>query len=208
MTSTAQRLTPATVALLLLPPLMWAGNAIVGRLMQGSVPPITFNLLRWVLAFLMLLPLAAWAIGPRSPVWAHRRRFALLGLLSVALYNALQYMALKTSTPINVTLVAASMPVWMLLLGRVIYGVPVTRRAALGALLSLAGVVVVLTRGEWRQLAALQLVPGDGWMLAAAITWAGYWRARRRAASRPRCGATGRPSCWRRWRSGWPGPGS
>lgn len=174
MTATAQRLTPATAALLLVPPLMWAGNAIVGRLMQGSVPPITFNLLRWVLAFLMLLPLAAWAIGPRSPVWAHRRRFALLGLLSVALYNALQYMALKTSTPINVTLVAASMPVWMLLLGRVIYGVPVTRRAALGALLSLAGVVVVLTRGEWRQLAALQLVPGDGWMLAAAITWAGY----------------------------------
>lgn len=170
----AARLTPATAALLLVPPLLWAGNAIVGRLMQGSIPPITFNFLRWVLAFALLLPLGAWAISRRSPVWGHWRRFALLGLLSVALYNALQYMALKTSTPINVTLVAASMPVWMLLMGRVFYGVAVTRRAALGALFSLAGVVVVLTRGDWHQLRALQLVPGDAWMVAASITWAGY----------------------------------
>jgi drug/metabolite transporter (DMT)-like permease len=174
MTAQAQRLTPATAALLLIPPLMWAGNAVVGRLMQGSVPPITFNFLRWVLALVMLLPLAAWVLSPRSPVWRHGRRFALLGLLSVALYNALQYMALKTSTPINVTLVAASMPVWMILLGRLFYGVAVTRRAALGAALSLAGVATVLTRGDWLQLRSLQLVPGDAWMLAAAITWAAY----------------------------------
>ena len=169
-----QRLTSGTAALLLVPPLMWAGNAVVGRLMQGSVPPITFNFLRWVLAFVLLLPLAAWVLAPRSPLWPHWRRFLLLGLLSVALYNALQYMALKTSTPINVTLVAASMPVWMLLIGRLAYGVSITRRAALGALMSLAGVAVVLTRGDWHQLLALQLVPGDAWMLLASITWAWY----------------------------------
>jgi drug/metabolite transporter (DMT)-like permease len=168
------RLNTTTIALLLIPPLMWAGNAVVGRMMQGSIPPFTFNFLRWVLAFAMLLPLAAWVLAPRSPVWTHWRRFAMLGLLSVALYNALQYMALKTSTPINVTLVASSMPVWMLLLGRLFYSVPVTRRAALGALMSLTGVVVVLVRGDWRQLGALQLVPGDAWMLAASITWAAY----------------------------------
>ena len=182
MSLSPNRLTPGTAALLLIPPVMWAGNAIVGRLMQGSIPPITFNFLRWVLAFVLLLPLAAWAIGPRSPVWRHSRRFALLGLLSVALYNALQYMALKTSTPINVTLVASSMPVWMILLGRLLYGVPVTRRAALGAAFSLAGVVTVLTRGDWQALRSLQLVPGDAWMLAAAITWAAYsWQLARPA---------------------------
>lgn len=168
------RLNVPTVALLLLPPLLWAGNAIVGRLMQGHIPPVTFNFVRWVLAFALLLPLGASALGRSSPVWLHWRRFAVLGLLSVGLYNALQYMALKTSTPINVTLVAASMPVWMLLIGRLRYGVSITRRAALGAVLSLAGVAVVLTRGDWHQLMALQLVPGDGWMVAAAITWAAY----------------------------------
>src|SRR3990167_5203958 len=171
MSAPAPRLTPSTIALLLIPPLMWAGNAVVGRMMQGAIPPITFNLLRWVLAGVLLLPLAAWVLRPGSGLWPQRRRFALLGLLGVGMYNALQYTALKTSTPINVTLVASSIPIWMLLLGRVLYGVPVSRRAAVGAALSLAGVAVVLSRGELAQLGALRLVAGDGWMLLAYRSW-------------------------------------
>lgn len=168
------RLTPSTIALLLIPPLLWAGNAVVGRMMQGAVPPITFNFLRWVLAGLVLLPLAGWVLRPGSGLWAHKKRFALLGLLGVGMYNALQYMALKTSTPLNVTLVASSIPVWMLILGRLLYGVPISRRAALGSTLSLAGVAVVLARGDLAQLLAVQFVPGDAWMVLASITWAWY----------------------------------
>ncbi|MDG5976692.1 hypothetical protein H010_15595 [Hydrogenophaga taeniospiralis CCUG 15921] len=168
------RLTPSTIALLLIPPLLWAGNAVVGRMMQGAIPPITFNFLRWVLAGLVLLPLAGWVLRPGSGLWAHKKRFALLGLLGVGMYNALQYMALKTSTPLNVTLVASSIPVWMLILGRLLYGVPISRRAALGSTLSLAGVAVVLARGDLAQLLAVQFVPGDAWMVLASITWAWY----------------------------------
>jgi drug/metabolite transporter (DMT)-like permease len=173
--STESRLSLSTILLLVVPPLLWAGNAIVGRVMQGVVPPVTLNLLRWVLALALLLPLAGWVLRPGSQgMWPHWRRFALLGLLGVGSYNALQYMALKTSTPINVTLVAASMPVWMLLLGRLFYGVAVTRMAALGAVLSIAGVVVVLSRGDLVQLWALQLVPGDALVVLATVVWGWY----------------------------------
>ncbi|TNF61638.1 MAG: DMT family transporter [Burkholderiales bacterium] len=168
------RLTAGTAALLVIPPLMWAGNAVVGRLMQGVVPPVTLNFLRWVLAFAILLPVAGWVLRRSSGLWPHWRRFALLGLLGVGLYNALQYLALKTSTPINVTLVAASTPVWMLLMGRLFFGAAVSRRAAAGALLSLVGVAVVLTRGELAALAGVRLVPGDAWMLMASMVWAWY----------------------------------
>ena len=58
-----QRLTPATASLLVLPPMLWAGNAVVGRLVTGLVPPMTLNFLRWALAFVILLPLA-WHSGP------------------------------------------------------------------------------------------------------------------------------------------------
>eukprot|EP01137_Pigoraptor_chileana_P014523 Opistho-2@5038 len=112
-----QRLTPSTIALLVIPPLMWAGNAVVGRMVNPLVPPITLNFLRWALAFAILLPLAGHVLKPASALWPHWRRFALLGLLGVGAYNALQYLALQTSTPLNVTLVAASMPVWMLGIG-------------------------------------------------------------------------------------------
>jgi len=157
-----------------LAPLLWAGNAVVGRLVHDLVPPITLNFLRWVLAFAILLPLAHRVLRPDSPLWAHWRRYALLGLLGIGLYNALQYMALQTSTPINVTLVGSSMPVWMLAVGAVFFGVSVTRRQFTGAALSMAGVLLVLSRGEWSQLLALRLVPGDVFMLLATISWSFY----------------------------------
>mgnify|MGYP006155104941 FL=1 len=168
------KLTSGTAALLVLAPLLWAGNAVVGRLVHDLVPPITLNFLRWVLAFAILLPLAHRVLRPDSPLWAHWRRYALLGLLGIGLYNALQYMALQTSTPINVTLVGSSMPVWMLAVGAVFFGVSVTRRQFAGAALSMAGVLLVLSRGEWSQLLALRLVLGDVFMLLATISWSFY----------------------------------
>lgn len=169
-----QRLTPGTVALLVLPPLLWAGNAVVGRLVHDLIPPITLNFIRWVLAFAILLPLAHGVLRRDSPLWPHWRRYALLGLLGIGLYNALQYMALQTSTPINVTLVGSSMPVWMLGVGALFFGAAVTRRQVLGALLSMCGVLLVMSRGEWNQLLALRLVPGDLFMILATISWAFY----------------------------------
>lgn len=169
-----QRLTPGTVALLVTAPLLWAGNAVVGRLVHDLVPPITLNFLRWVLALALLLPLTHRVLRPSSPLWPHWRRYALLGLLGVGLYNALLYLALQTSTPINVTLVGSSMPVWMLALGALFFGVAVTRRQLAGAALSMAGVLLVLCRGEWAQLLSLRLVPGDLLMLLATISWSLY----------------------------------
>lgn len=169
-----QKLTPSTAALLTIPPLLWAGNAIVGRMVSDLVPPITLNFLRWLFAMLILLPLAHVIFRRGSGLWQHWRRFAMLGLLGIGMYNALQYLALQTSTPINVTLVSASMPVWMLLTGWLFFSAPVSRRQMAGAALSMIGVLLVLTRGEWARLMALTLVPGDGFMLLATIAWAFY----------------------------------
>ena len=56
-----------------------------------------------------------------------QRQYALLGLLGIGCYNALLYLALKTSTPLNVTLVSSSMPVWMLAIGRLFWGIEIGR---------------------------------------------------------------------------------
>lgn len=169
-----QRLSFRTAALLTIPPVLWAGNAVVGRLVNGLVPPITLNLMRWALAFLLLLPLAGWVLRPGSGLWEHWRRYALLGLLGVGCYNALQYLALKTSTPLNVTLVAASAPVWMLGIGALFFGQRITQRQLAGAVLSIAGVLVVLSRGDWQLLLQVRLVPGDVYVLLATAAWAFY----------------------------------
>jgi drug/metabolite transporter (DMT)-like permease len=150
------------------------GQCRGGRLVNGLVPPITLNFLRWVLAFALLLPFGAWVLRRGSGLWTHWRRYALLGLLGVGCYNALQYLALKTSTPINVTLVAASTPIFMLAIGWACFGQQVTRRQLLGAALSIAGVLLVLCRGQWAVLLQVRLVPGDLYVLLATAAWAFY----------------------------------
>ena len=117
-----QRLTLSTIFLLSIVPLMWASNAVLGRMLRDMVPPMTLNFIRWLLAFLVLLPLAYRVLRPSSLMWPHWRRFALLGLVSVGAYNSLQYLALHTSTAMNVTLVGSSIPVWTLALGWLLHG--------------------------------------------------------------------------------------
>ena len=168
------KLTPSTAALLTIPPLLWAGNAIAGRLLRDAVPPMTLNLLRWTIALVILIPLGRAALKSGSGLLSNWRRFSMLGLLGIGLYNSFQYLALQTSTPINVTLVASGLPVWMLLVGSLFFGVKARARQLAGALLSIAGVLLVLSRGELSQLLALRLVPGDVYMILATIAWSFY----------------------------------
>lgn len=147
---------------------------MVGRLIAPAVSPMLLNLLRWTLAFLILLPLAAPVLRRGSPLWPQWRYFGFMALLSTSGYNALLYLALNTSTAINVTLVGASTPVWMLLIGRLVHGQVVSTRQVLGAMLSIAGVALVLCRGNWSVLLELQLAVGDLYVLAASIGWAFY----------------------------------
>jgi drug/metabolite transporter (DMT)-like permease len=190
---------PGTLFFLTVPPLMWASNAIVGRLsVAGGDPlisPLLLNALRWMVTLLLLAPVVLlrpeWAGAKGAPAAAradlaraHRRAwrtYAAFGLLAVAGYNALQYTALRTSSAINVTLIAAGGPLFVLLIGRLFFGAHARRWAWIGATLSLCGVLVVLTGGDVSRLAQLRLVPGDLLMVAATIVWALYsWLLRER----------------------------
>ncbi len=169
-----QRLTPRLALLLTVPPLMWAGNAVVGKLAVGAAPPIGLNLARWLLAFALLWPLGRAALLDRAALRQNWRYLSLLGLLGMGSYNALQYLALHTSTPLNATLITASSPVWMLGIGALFYGVRPRGREVLGAFLSLLGVALVISRGEPARLLELSFVPGDLLMLLAILSWGVY----------------------------------
>ena len=170
--------------------------------------------MRWVGAFLLLLPLGWHALASpqrRAEVAARWPHLALLGLLGVGMYNAMQYMALQTSTPLNVTLIAASAPLWMMLTGGLLFRVRPGPRDVLAALLSLAGVVMVLTRGQPLAISAVaagagrSADPGGDRLLVDLQLAAGAAAAidaRRRAPA----SGTGPSFCSCRWCSGWRGP--
>ena len=171
-----------TLLVLTVPPLMWASNAIVGRMAAGTIPPLTLNFLRWVVALAVLLPFifaqlkVDWSLGRQ-----HWKLFAATGFLSTTCYNALQYLALITSSPINIALITAAGPIFTLLVGRAFFAAHIGRAAALGAVLSSLGVAWVLLRGEIQNLTQVAFVSGDLFMLFAIGLWSVYtWLLRER----------------------------
>ncbi|HQR20487.1 MAG TPA: DMT family transporter [Burkholderiaceae bacterium] len=183
------RLSPATAALLIAPPLFWAGNAVVARALVGEFPPLALSFARWALALLLILPLAHAGLREAWPrLRGHWPLLILISALGVGCYNSLQYLALQTSTAVNATLIAAAGPIVTLLVGAAFFGSPVRRPQWIGAALSMAGVLLVIARGDPLNLARLQLDRGDLIMLAATLIWSIYtWLLRTR---RPQIDAT------------------
>lgn len=178
------RLHPKLLLLLTLPPLLWAGNAVLGQRLVAQLPPLTLNALRWSLAFALLLPMTERLWRERAQLVRHWRWFALTGLLGMGSYNALLYQSLRSSSPLNVTLIAASLPLAMLLVGALVFRVRPRALQGLGALLALAGVLVVLSQGSLARLLALQFVQGDLLMVVATLAWALYsWLLTHRASA-------------------------
>jgi len=181
------RLTPSTAALLVLPPLFWAGNAVVGRALVGHFPPLALSFWRWALAFAILLPFAARSIrAHRGTIRTHWRTLVVVSFLGVACYNSLQYLALQTSGAVNATLIGASGPVVGLLIGAAFFQSRVTGRQWLGAALSAAGVLWVIARGDLANLFGLRFALGDLIMLVATVLWSLYtWMLRRQRPPLP-----------------------
>jgi drug/metabolite transporter (DMT)-like permease len=154
--------------------LMWAGNAIVGKILVQSSSPVLLNTIRWGVTALILLPFAWRVFRSSSPLWQSSKRFALLSLLGVGSYNVLLYLALKSSTPINVTLIGASMPIWAIVIGALFYKEQPNIKQIIGAVISLIGVTVVIVRGELERLIEIEFVAGDLLMVLATILWGAY----------------------------------
>ena len=161
--------------MMLLPPLFWAGNAVAGRMAVGQLPPIALAFWRWLFVLLLFLPFGL----PRVVAqWNEVRRrwkaLAMVALFSVTAYNTLLYVALTSTTAVNATLVSAAIPVAIVLLSRLWLGEKVGIRQAAGIVISLAGVLLVVARGDFHILLTLGLQPGDLWVLAAVVSWAIY----------------------------------
>ena len=158
--------------ILLLPPLFWAGNFVVGRAFSADLGAITLSFYRWALALCLLLPIALPRIRHE---WAVMRKhwaiLSLLALLSVASFNVLLYIGLKDTAATNALLINSSIPVWIVGLGVLFYADPLSWRRALGILISSVG-VLYLVLGD--SAVTLAVNPGDLWVLASSLGWALY----------------------------------
>jgi drug/metabolite transporter (DMT)-like permease len=148
--------------LLLVTALCWAGNAIVGRLAAGHIPPVTLSFLRWSLAFLLILPLA-WKhlVRDWSAIRARLGTMIVLSITGIGAFNTLQYWALEHTEALNTLLLQSAGPLFVAIWSLILLGVRLTLAQACGIALSLTGVLVILLRGDLTTLTSIEFNKGD-----------------------------------------------
>lgn len=161
--------------LLTLTVLSWSGNMVVGRGIRGDVPPLSLAFWRWVIAFLLVLPLALPHLKSQWPLlrkgW---KAVLLLGLLGVGGYNTFAYLALQDTTATNAALLNSFIPIATIAISWAFLGKHLRRVEGIGVLISLCGALTIVSHGNINILIHLNLNVGDVWMLAAVAVWAVY----------------------------------
>ena len=162
-------------ALLLVPPLCWAGNAVLARGVVDVMPPISLAFWRWFMAFVILFPFTLghvkqdWETAMHSWKW-----LLLLSFLGVSCFNSLLYTAAHTTTAINVSLMQTAMPAMIILISWVVFREKISTVQMVGVMVSMAGAGLIVVHGKWQILLAMNLVEGDVLMLIAVFIYALY----------------------------------
>ena len=148
--------------LLSLTSLFWAGNIVLARYVGGHVPPMTLSCVRWIGAFLLLLPFAGRICARDWPVLrAHLPLMLLLSATGFAFNNAVSYWALQYTEALNALLIQSSGPLFVALWSLLLFGVRLTWAQLAGIVISLTGVLTIILRGDLSALAGIHFNKGD-----------------------------------------------
>jgi drug/metabolite transporter (DMT)-like permease len=161
--------------LLFLTMLFWSGNAVVGRGIVGTMPPVGLAFWRWTVALAIVLPFGF------GHLWAARRALLeawpiviALSVLGITVFNTLYYLALTLTTAINTTLVSTTAPAVIPVVAWIAYRERFSWRQALGLGIAGVGAAVVVLRGDLGAALELGVNDGDLVVLVSVVVWAVY----------------------------------
>ena len=161
--------------LLTLTAMFWSGNFVLARAIHADIPPLALSFWRWVIALLVVLP---FVIKPLKQQWpllkAQWQRVVLLALTGISGFNSLVYLGTQHTTATNALLINAFIPVWTILLSVIFLRMKLIRMQFIGVFISITGVMVILSRGDWQVFSAMQFNQGDLLIFIAAVCWAVY----------------------------------
>ncbi len=161
--------------LLTLTALFWSGNFVLARAVHAEIPPLALSFWRWLLALLILLPLAGPRLWRQWPIArAAWRPLLLLAAFGVAAFNSFVYLGLQHTTATNAVLLQSAIPVLIIALSWLFLGQRLAALQFLGLLVSLLGVGVIVFHGDLQRLQLLGFNRGDLLVMAAVISWAVY----------------------------------
>ena len=156
--------------------LIWSGNFIVARGVTKDIPPISLAFYRWLIATILLLPFVLKYIIPERALVKHHLIYLLAAAVTgISMFNTFVYIGGHYSDAINLALIGTtSSPIISVILAAIFLKERISLLRIIGMIISLAGVLFLLSKGSWQNLYQFSFSAGDWWVLAAAISFAIY----------------------------------
>lgn len=152
--------------------IIYSGNLLVGKAIN-DLPPVTIAFFRTMIAFIVILPFGYQQLRSNRELWKENWKPLLaIGFTGIATFNVFVYLSLNFTTSTNAGIVEATTPVFAIFLAYIFLKERLKSRQLIGAAISFAGAIWVLTKGNVTLLFSLQYNIGDIFMLIAVIIWA------------------------------------
>ena len=155
---------------------LWSGNFIIARGLHQQISPVSLSFYRWFLATLFFLPVAWNKVRTEwKALLPHKSYLVLTALAGVTIFNTLVYVAGHFTTAINLSLIGTTAsPVFVFIIAAVFLKQSLSRFQIAGMFLCIAGILILLSKGDPGQLSRFRFTAGDLWILAAALSFAIY----------------------------------
>ena len=161
---------------LLLATLFWSGNFIVGKAASlYEIPPFSLNFYRWFFAWLILAPFTLEEILKKKEyIIQNFKLFAVLGITSITIFNSIVYYSLNFTQVISGVLMISTIPVMIIFISSILKIERTNIFQIFGVILSLTGVLVIITKANIELIMSLNFNKGDLTMVIAMLSWATY----------------------------------
>ena len=162
--------------LLILASLFWSGNFIVGKAASTfEIPPFSLNFYRWLFAWLILLPFTyKELINKKNYILNNKVFFIILGITSITIFNSIVYYSLNFTQVISGVLMISTIPVMIMFISSLLNIEKTNIFQITGVILSLTGVVFIITKADLELIKNLDFNKGDLTMVIAMLSWATY----------------------------------
>ena len=162
--------------LLIFTTIFWSGNFIVGKAASlYQIPPFSLNFYRWFFAGLILLPFTfKELINKKNYIFQNIGFFIILGISSITIFNSIVYYSLYYTQVISGILMISTIPVWIIFISSILKIEKTNIFQIIGVILSLTGVIFIITKADLNLVKNLDFNKGDLSMVVAMFSWAIY----------------------------------
>ncbi len=162
--------------ILVLTTIFWSGNFIIGKTASiFNIPPFSLNFYRWFFAGLILLPFTyKEIIKKKNYIIKNLPFFIILGVTSITIFNSIVYYSLYFTQVISGILMISTIPVWIIFISSILKIEKTNFFQINGVILSLTGVIFIITKADIDIIRNLEFNKGDLSMVVAMFSWAIY----------------------------------